>query len=81
MPRVFKPHASGGTADLLPRQRKPIAGSTGLCWKQEPGHGGTGVRCDRLLHHRGLHSWELVGQVEALEDRVKLLERMFAQRG
>lgn len=63
-------------------------GLTGMCWQQEPGKGGMGVRCDRAVKHRGLHSWELHEVVETLEERVRGLEsrvhgleRMFAVKG
>lgn len=64
-------------------------GFTGLCWQRQPvpnpGRGGIavvlGTPCDRAVNHRGLHSWELAGQVEALEDRVKAIERTLAEKG
>ena len=35
-----------------------------LCWRQEPL---TFKRCDRRLHHEGLHSWEAWNRIQELE--------------
>jgi len=39
-----------------------------LCWKQEPL---TFRRCDRRVHHEGMHSWEAVNRIIELEQRLR----------
>lgn len=41
-----------------------------LCWKQAPHM----VRCDRMLNHAGMHSWEYFAKIKELEAKLGAIE-------